>query len=94
MTDVNKITWDEVGTAHDASRTLLQIAKSHPPSICMGALIMATPLAARSDRTIFITPTDCATLKWSMPRSADSDSRTSWTRASESTSPRSGSFVF
>lgn len=47
MTDVNKITWDDVGTAHDASRTLLQIAKSHPPSICMGALIMATSLAAR-----------------------------------------------
>lgn len=47
MTDMNKITWDEVGTAQDASRTLLQIAKSHPPSIGMGALIMATSLAAR-----------------------------------------------
>lgn len=47
MSDAKTITWDEVGSAQDASRTLLQIAKSHPPSIGMGALIMATSLAAR-----------------------------------------------
>lgn len=41
------ISWAEVGTAQDASKTLLEIANSHPPSIGMGALIMATSVAAR-----------------------------------------------
>ena len=47
MTDKNEISWSEVGTAQDASQTLLMIANSHPPSIGMGALIMATSVAAR-----------------------------------------------
>lgn len=47
MNDKINITWEEVGTAQDASRTLLQIAGSHPPNIGMGALIMATSVAAR-----------------------------------------------
>lgn len=42
-----KVTWSEVGTAQDASKTLLMIANSHPPNIGMGALIMATSIAAR-----------------------------------------------
>lgn len=47
MSEKIKITWEEVGTAQDASRTLLMIANSHPPNIGMGALIMATSVAAR-----------------------------------------------
>lgn len=47
MTNKNEISWSEVGTAQDASQTLLMIANSHPPSIGMGALIMATSVAAR-----------------------------------------------
>ena len=47
MSDVNKITWDEVVTAQAASRKLLTIANAHSPRIGMGALIMATSLAAR-----------------------------------------------
>gem|GEM_PF-6836717 len=31
--------------------------------------VKMTPLAARSERTIFITPTDWKTLKWSKPLS-------------------------
>jgi len=41
------ISWDDVGTARDASRALLTVAGSHPPNIGMGALIMATSVAAR-----------------------------------------------
>lgn len=41
------IGWDDVDTAQDASRTLLTIAGTHPPNIGMGALIMATSVAAR-----------------------------------------------
>lgn len=44
---VDKISWAEVGSAKDASETLLMIANSHPPNIGMGALIMATSVAAR-----------------------------------------------
>ena len=44
---IEKISWAEVGTAKDASETLLMIANSHPPNIGMGALIMATSVAAR-----------------------------------------------
>jgi hypothetical protein len=44
--DIN-ISWNDVDTAQDASRALLTIAGSHPPNIGMGALIMATSVAAR-----------------------------------------------
>lgn len=48
MTDKNiNISWDDVDTAHDASRALLTVVGSHPPNIGMGALIMATSVAAR-----------------------------------------------
>ena len=47
MSDANDITWDEVVTAQAASRKLLTIANAHSPRIGMGALIMATSLAAR-----------------------------------------------
>lgn len=47
MSEEIKVTWEEVGTATDASRTLLMIANSHPANIGMGALIMATSVAAR-----------------------------------------------
>lgn len=48
MTDKKiNISWDEVDTAQDASRALLTVAGSHPPNIGMGALIMATSVAAR-----------------------------------------------
>lgn len=47
MSDKTEISWSDVGSAQDASQTLLMIANSHPPSIGMGALIMATSLAAR-----------------------------------------------
>jgi len=56
MTSKNKVTWEEVGTAQDASRTLLMIANAHPANIGMGALIMATSVAAR-DMNI---PMECA----------------------------------
>lgn len=48
MTDEKSIiSWDDVDIAHDASRALLTVAGSHPPNIGMGALIMATSVAAR-----------------------------------------------
>lgn len=47
MSDPTTISWEEVGTAQVASQTLLMIAHSHPPNIGMGALIMATSVAAR-----------------------------------------------
>ena len=47
MNSKNKVTWEDVGTAQDASRTLLMVANAHPANIGMGALIMATSMAAR-----------------------------------------------
>lgn len=47
MSDVDKITWDDVATARAVSRQLLKIANARSPRIGMGALIMATSLAAR-----------------------------------------------
>lgn len=48
MTDDGiNISWDDVDTAQDASRALLSVAGTHPPNIGMGALIMATSVAAR-----------------------------------------------
>lgn len=47
MSNETKVTWTDVGTAQDASRTLLMIAAAHPANIGMGALIMATSVAAR-----------------------------------------------
>lgn len=44
--DIN-ISWNDVDTAQDASRALLNVIGSHPPNIGMGALIMATSVAAR-----------------------------------------------
>ena len=41
------VTTADVDTAQSASQVLLTFAKSHPPNIGMGALIMATSLAAR-----------------------------------------------
>jgi len=41
------ITSSDVNTAQSVSQMLLMLAKSHPQNIGMGALIMATSLAAR-----------------------------------------------
>lgn len=41
------ITTADVDTAQSVSQMLLMLAKSHPQNIGMGALIMATSLAAR-----------------------------------------------
>lgn len=45
--DASTVTTADVNTAQGVSRLLLMITKSHPPNIGMGALIMATSLAAR-----------------------------------------------
>lgn len=48
MTDTAlKITREDVDSAQDTSRILLGIAGAHPPNIGIGALIMATAVAAR-----------------------------------------------
>lgn len=41
------VTTADVNTAQGVSQMLLMLTKSHPPNIGMGALIMATSLAAR-----------------------------------------------
>ena len=45
--DMIKITCDDVESAQDASRVLLETVGSHPPNIAIGALVMATAIAAR-----------------------------------------------
>lgn len=46
MSELANVTWDEVESAQDASKMLLRVANSHPANIGMGALIMATSVAA------------------------------------------------
>lgn len=46
-TAASAITTADVNTAQSVSQMLLTLTKSHPPNIGMGALIMATSLAAR-----------------------------------------------
>ncbi|MEI8178966.1 hypothetical protein [Aestuariivirga sp.] len=47
MSSKAKLVFDDTDTAQNASKMLLTIANSHPPTIGMGALIMATSIAAR-----------------------------------------------
>ena len=42
----------------------MKTASRKPDSV---SSVNITPLEARSDRTIFMTPTESATLKWSKP---------------------------